>query len=36
MTNDDDWLGWGGLQVRIEDAYYDALIDFAIALGELA
>lgn len=36
MTNeDDDWLGWTGVQVRIEDAYYGALVDFAFALGEL-
>lgn len=33
---DDDWLGWRGVLVRIEDAFYDALVDFAYALGELS
>jgi hypothetical protein len=35
-VTEDEWLGWAGVQVRIEDAYYAALVDFAFALGELA
>lgn len=35
VLDESDWLGWGGVQARIEDAYYNALVDFGFAIGEL-
>ena len=32
---DDGWEGWQGLVQRIEDRYWEAEIDFALALGEI-